>query len=364
MSERPRVGIIGAGRVGVDWHLPSVREAGGEVVALADSVPGRAGRYAAERVVESGYDDYRELLARDDIDIVAICTPPVAHEEIAIAALEAGRNVYLEKPPAMSAAEMRRIADAASRARARSGALFFTGSNLIFRPEYRALKAAVDEGRFGSIYAMEALKTMTRNIPRGWHRTKAIAGGGVVMDSTAHRIDLMLYLLDEPEVAWVVARTGSHFADRIKTGDGYELMDVAEGLVTDEPEADVEDTLYAMIQFRDGPLAFVRDLRVAQYRQEVSFRVLGTDGGAELMPLAIFGDGADGELAEAAPAPDASSGAPERETHTAVYRHYFGCLARGTADTGGPASRAVRLMEIVDAIYASSARGGARIEFA
>jgi predicted dehydrogenase len=219
----------------------------------------------------------------------------------------------------------------------------------------------MDEGRFGALYAMEALKTMTRNIPRGWHRAKAVAGGGVVMDSTAHRIDLMLYLLDEPEVEWVFARTGHHFARRTAIGDGYKLMDVAEGLATDEPVADVEDTLYAMIQFRDGPLAFVRDLRIAHFRQETSFRVLGTDGGAELFPLTFFGDGPDGTLVEAAPS---DVGGADKETHTAVYRHYFDCLARGLRETGGPASRGVRLMEIIDAIYASGERGGERIDLA
>ena len=354
MSERPRVGIIGAGRVGVDWHLPSVREAGGEVVALADSVPGRGARYASDRGVERGYDDYRELIARDDIDIVAICTPPVVHEEIAIAALEAGRNVYLEKPPTMSAQQMRRIADAAECAARDGGALFFTGSNLILRPEYQLLKREVDAGRFGRIYSIEALKTMNRNIPRGWHRTKAVAGGGVVMDSTAHRLDLILYLLDEPEVEWVVAHTELNFSNRIKTGDGYKLMDVAEGLVTDEPVADVEDTVYAMIQFADGPIAFVRDLRISHFRQETSFRVLGTEAGAELFPLAFFGDGDDGEVVEEIPG---EVGTTDKETHTAAYRHYFGCLAEGRKRTVGPASRAVRLMEIVEAIYESGAIG-------
>lgn len=189
-SERTKIGIIGAGRVGVDWHLPDIRTAGGEVTALADVVPGRAARLAADRGVPLAFDDYRALLALDEIDAVAICTPPVNHEEIAVAALRAGKHVYLEKPPAMNAAEMARITKVARQA----DRLLMSGSNSVYYNEMQALKRAIDAGELGNIYYVEALKAIRRNYKKGWHRRRDIAGGGVTMDSSAHRLDLVLYL--------------------------------------------------------------------------------------------------------------------------------------------------------------------------
>ena len=68
MSDRPRVGIVDAGRVGVDWHLPDIRAAGGEVIALADVVPGRAARFAARHGIPHAFDRYPDLLALPELD--------------------------------------------------------------------------------------------------------------------------------------------------------------------------------------------------------------------------------------------------------------------------------------------------------
>jgi hypothetical protein len=67
VTDRPRVGIVGAGRVGVDWHLPNIRAAGGEVIALADVVPGRAARFAAQHHIPYAFDRYSDLLALPQI---------------------------------------------------------------------------------------------------------------------------------------------------------------------------------------------------------------------------------------------------------------------------------------------------------
>ena len=201
-----RVGIVGAGRVGIDWHLPDIRAAGGEVIALADGVAGRAGRFAAQHGIPHAFDDYRDLLSLAEVDVVAVCTPPYTHAEIALAVLEAGKHLYLEKPPAMNEAEMSRVAQVARR----SGRLAMTGSNRIYEGEVQALKRRIDAGELGHIYLVECLKLLRRSIPKGWHREKRYAGGGVGFNSSAHRVDLVLYLLDTPGVVSVTARTYDH----------------------------------------------------------------------------------------------------------------------------------------------------------
>jgi len=354
-SERTKIGIIGAGRVGVDWHLPDIRTAGGEVTALADVVPGRAARLAADRGVPLAFDDYRALLALDEIDAVAICTPPVNHEEIAVAALRAGKHVYLEKPPAMNAAEMARITKVARQA----DRLLMSGSNSVYYNEMQALKRAIDAGELGNIYYVEALKAIRRNYKKGWHRRRDIAGGGVTMDSSAHRLDLVLYLLGTPRVLSVTARTYDHFANRplpVAAPVGYQLMDVEEGLADMSTQSDIEDTLIAFIQFEGGCTLVLRDMSNANIAADWSLRLAGTKGGASLLPLRFFGETSDGLPTETIPEVPAN---PEG-SHVPIYRHLLSCIRDG-CETQSPGERGVVLMRIVDAIYASATRGGRQI---
>jgi predicted dehydrogenase len=79
---------------------------------LADAVAGRAARHG----IPYAFDDHRDMLALPEVDVVAVCTPPLAHAEVAIAAVEAGKHLHLEKPPAMNGAEMARIVRALRRA--------------------------------------------------------------------------------------------------------------------------------------------------------------------------------------------------------------------------------------------------------
>jgi len=351
-----RVGIIGAGRVGVDWHLPDIRIAGGVVTALSDSVPGRAERLAKANSVGLAFDHYADLLVSPDVDIVAICTPPMVHEEIAVAALEAGKHVYLEKPPTLCAAEMARITQAARR----TGMTLMSGSNSIYFDETQALKRRIDAGDLGDIYLIEALKGLRRNYPRGWHRIKAVAGGGVGMDSVPHRLDLVLYLLGTPDVISVTARTYDAFADHALPDDvRYLLRDVEEGLAPQMPVSQVEDTLIAMIQIETGCTLLIRDAAVAHMPENLRVSFYGTRGGARLQPLTLYGED---ELRNAS---DTTLAIPHRPggAHVLAYRHLFDCLDRGI-DTQSPGERSVALMRIVDAIYKSAAQGGRQVRMA
>ena len=331
MRPAVRIGIIGAGRVGVDWHLPDIRTAGGAVAALADVVPGRAARYANLNDVPHACDDYRQLLARPDVDAVAVCTPPVSHAEIAIAALRASKHVYLEKPPAMNAGEMAAITAIARE----TGRILMSGTNAVYFNEMQALKRAVDGGQLGTLYYVEALKALRRNYKSGWHRRREIAGGGVTMDSAAHRLDLVLYLLETPRVLSVSARTYDHFVQRpapAAAPTGYQLMDVAEGLAEDDPPANVEDTVVAFIQLAGGCTLVLRDMASANLPEGWSVRLAGTRGGASLLPLRFYGETPDGLPAETVPrVPPNPKGA-----HVQAYRHHRCDLrlsrGRGTTD--------------------------------
>jgi predicted dehydrogenase len=355
VSEAIRVGIIGTGRVGIDWHLPDIRAAGGKVIALADVVEGRAARFAARHGVPHAYDDYRELLRLDEVDVVAVCTPPHTHAELAVAVAQAGKHLYLEKPPAMNETEMVRVTQAVRR----SGKRAMTGSNRIYEGEVQALKRRLDAGDLGHVYLVECLKLLRRSIPKGWHREKAYAGGGVGFNSTAHRIDLVLYLLGTPAVTSVTARTYNHFVGTRPppVTRSYLLRDVEEGLWTDAP-ADVEDTLIALIQFDTGCTCLLRDASAANMPDEWRVRLYGTRAGASLDPLMLYGEAADGLVTDTRP----TIPADPKGAHVGAYRHFFACI-REDRETESPPERSVTTMRILDALYASAADGGREVRF-
>ena len=348
-----RIGIIGAGRVGVDWQLPDIRKAGGDVVALADAVAGRAARFAGKLGVPHAFDDYRDLLAMAEVEAVSICTPPAAHRDAAVAAFQAGKHVYLEKPPAMNEAEMREITAAARAA----GTRFLVGSNGVYSNEIQILKRFMDGGELGDVYLVERISTSRRRLPMGWLRKKEIAGGGIGFDSTSHTLDHVLYLLGAPEPLSVTGRTYRHFAAH-PSRMSYAHMDVEEGRWREVPVMETEDTLAAMIQFRGGCTVLLKDCYAANMPEGGLFRIYGTRAGATLHPLALYGETEDGVVTDTKPVvpPDPQGG------HVQAFRHFFECIRRGT-DTESPGERSVITMRILDAIYASAADGGRQVRF-
>jgi len=362
MNGTLRVGVVGIGRVALERHVPAIRYAGAEVHAFADIIPGRAGRYAADLHVPHAFDDYLELLELAEIDVVSVCTPPPSHAEVSIAALEAGKHVYLDKPPAMNEAEITRVVATACR----EGTLLMSGSNSIYHNEIQALKKHIQRGELGEIYYVECLKRARRDIPPGWIRLRRF-GGGIGMNTCSHRIDQVLYLLDVPRVLSVTARTYAKFASHPARVD-YQPMDLAEGLRPDVPVADAEDTMVALVQFEGGTTFLLRDAYAANVPEEWRCDIYGTRAGAQLRPsyaqphkpsLMIFGEDADGVVMDTRLA--VPSGPPSDMAQ--AYQHFFECVREGK-ETQSPGERSIVLMRILDAIYRSEAEGGRQVRLA
>ena len=146
-----RIGLIGTGSIATGAHLPAIarlRERGVvELVAVAD-VRGAVARRVADLFgAQAAYEDYRELLARPDLDAVDICTPEVLHAEQTIAAAAAGKHVLCEKPMAATVAE----ADAMIAACRRAGVRLMIGHSRRFTSRYRRIRAALDAGEIGDV---------------------------------------------------------------------------------------------------------------------------------------------------------------------------------------------------------------------
>ncbi|MFI6105256.1 Gfo/Idh/MocA family protein [Streptomyces sp. NPDC051310] len=144
--------------------------------------------------------DWRDLVARDDVQLVDICTPGDSHAEIAIAALEAGKHVLCEKPLANTVAEAEAMAAAAARARAR-GQVAMVGFNYRRVPAMTYARRMIAEGRLGVLrhvrvaYLQDWL--VDPAFPLTWRLQRAHAGSGALGDLGAHIVDLAQYLAGE-----------------------------------------------------------------------------------------------------------------------------------------------------------------------
>ena len=203
-----RLGIIGCGFVTLERHLPALRHVPEiDVVALADVEPERAAE-AARQVPGSHAVDIEALLGDGRLDTVAVCTPPATHAELAIAALEAGKHVFLEKPVAPSLEDADRIA-----ARAAGSELqVVVGFNFRRHRLVQRAREVVRDGRLGRVQAVRtAFTSPVRDGKREW-KTHRQQGGGALFDLAIHHFDLWRFVLGA-EVAEVFALTRSEHGD-------------------------------------------------------------------------------------------------------------------------------------------------------
>lgn len=231
--KKPGIGIIGTGW-GSRVQVPAFREAGLEIVALAGSQAHKTQRIAAELDIPYATGDWRTLLARDDVDLVSIVTPPVLHCEMTIAALEAGKHVLCEKPTALDVAEAKRMLDVAQR---RPDQIALIDHEMRFLPAVRAARQMVAEGRIGRLRHGEVrfVNSSRANLKRVWNWWSDVAqGGGILGAISSHQVDSVRYILNDEITAvsgilhtFVIERpvvhpeTGDHAGSRAVTSDDF-----------------------------------------------------------------------------------------------------------------------------------------------
>ena len=186
--DRLRIGVIGLGWFG-EIHCDAIIGIPNlELAALCTRTEGRLAEMAAKFGVKKTYTDYHAMLADPDIDAVSIVTMWDQHTAPAVAALAAGKHVFLEKPMASTVADCRQIMAAAATSRG----VLQIGHICRFNPRYRAAKEAIAAGRIGRIVSMSS----RRNIPAAWTPTILEKIGPIVGDAI-HDTDLMLWFTED-----------------------------------------------------------------------------------------------------------------------------------------------------------------------
>jgi UDP-N-acetylglucosamine 3-dehydrogenase len=190
--DRIRIGVIGLGWFGEIHCETIVGVPTLELAGLCTRTPGRLGALGQKFGVAKTTTDYRQLLADPDIDAVSIVTMWDQHTEPAVAALEAGKHVFLEKPMAHTVADCQRILDAARG----SKGILQVGHICRFNPRYRMARQAIAAGKVGRIVSMSS----RRNIPAAW--TPAILNKiGPIVGDAIHDTDLMLWFTGDRVVS-------------------------------------------------------------------------------------------------------------------------------------------------------------------
>lgn len=263
-----RIGIVGFGGIARNRHVPELlRCADAEIVAVCDISEGALER-AKETlglVDEKCYRDYRTLIADPEVDAVEICTPNHLHAEIAIAALNAGKPINLEKPVAINYAQALKIAEA-ERA---SGTFGMTCFTYRFFPAVRYAKHLVEKGTIGDIIGLDVAYLKDSAFWEGrrleWRFVKQYAGSGVVGDLGIHLIDLARLLAGD--IVKICADSEITVKERV-TLDGS-----AAGSV------ETEDSCSFLARFSSGAKGSFHITRCAiGHKNTISYDVYGTRG--------------------------------------------------------------------------------------
>lgn len=235
-----RIGIIGAGFARTT-QIPAFQACeGARITAIASARREHAAEVAREFGIEHVANDWRDLVARDDVDLVSIVTPVVTHCEITLAALEHGKAILCEKPMAMNAEEALRMTERAHEA----GVLTLIDHELRFLPGRIDMREILRRGRIGHVrHAKLTFRSDSRADPeRPWNWwSDAAQGGGALGAIGSHVIDGFRRLLGT-EVSQVVCNLATHIPERPEKDGG------APRHVTSDDEANL------LLKFADSDL--------------------------------------------------------------------------------------------------------------
>lgn len=220
-----RVGLLGAGWI-MDYHARAVvAHPGAELVAAANwrepSLAGLAERHGIPRTTT----DWRELAADPGVDAAVIGTPNALHASQAVAFLEAGKHVLVEKPMARNLEE----ADAMLEAAARSGARLMVAHCWRFHPDVLALRARVAAGELGEVVKTRGYGVHAAWGPSGWFTDAELAGGGALVDMGVHAIDTTRFVLGDPLPTRVRATVATRYGDYAVDDDAIVLVSWSNG---------------------------------------------------------------------------------------------------------------------------------------
>ncbi len=339
--EKVRIGIVGAGNIATNSHMPAYAACdAAEIAAVADINLERAQAFAKRFGIPHAYSSVEEMLANESIDAVDICTWNCGHTPVAIAAANAGKHVFCEKPLADSLENALAVKAAVEKA----GVRFLLGVPSRFNPANALARELLDKGELGEIYYAKTSYLRRRGTPTGWFTDKRASGGGPILDIGVHRIDAAWYLMGNPKPVRVSAAVSNRLGE-------FETLGIQRWQGTPYPDNrnDTEDFGAGVIHFENGAMLAFEAAWAINGPDLQSTQLFGTKGGITLDPLTVYGERnhylSDDQL---------NPGPGER--FKLEIAHFVECVRTG-AETRFPIEQACQLQQMLQGIYDSARLG-------
>ena len=245
-----KVAIIGCGTIANSAHIPAyMKNPEAEIKYFCDIIPERAQAAVEKYGCGTAVTDYHDVLNDPEVVALSICTPNNMHPVIAIDAMRAGKHVLCEKPAARTWAEVQEM----QKVQHETGMTLNIGVVNRFNDSVRRIKQYIDAGKLGEVYHVHASFRAHRSIPGlgGAFTTKAIAGGGALIDWGVHYLDIVMYCTGDPTPKTV---TGEAFCKLGKDMPNYTYKSMWAEVTKDlNGVYDVDDSIVGLIR-TNGPV--------------------------------------------------------------------------------------------------------------
>lgn len=243
-----KVAVIGCGKIANFAHIPAyMKNPDVEIKYFCDIIPERAQKAVADYGCGVAVYDYKEILNDSEIEAVSVCTPNNVHAPISIDFLKAGKNVLCEKPAARTYEEALTMLNA----QRETGKILNIGVVNRFNTGVNKIKQLIDDEELGEVYYVYVSFRNHRSIPGlgGDFTTKAIAGGGALIDWGVHFLDIVMYCCGDPAPITATAETFSKLGKNIAD---YTYVDMWAGPPKFDGIYDVEEGITGMVR-TSGP---------------------------------------------------------------------------------------------------------------
>ena len=346
-----RWAFIGCGRIS-QAHLSALQQMPQvEIVAGCDILEERLEWFHQQPGCEGAYlyQDYRDMLASEEIDAVDVCTPNDVHCPAAIAALKAGCHVIVEKPMAMSPEECRKMIAASKKA----GRLLAVGFQIRYTPEVEMCVKARKEGLLGEILYGKVHAMRRRGVPNwGVFGQKEKQGGGPMIDIGVHMIESCLYAMGEPKPVAASGMTWTYL--------GNQPSDIAcKWPGWDWKTYNVEDLAVGQVRFDNGAILQIESSFCAHIKEDMAYwEVYGTKGGFDMREATLYHDQA-GVMVDSK-----ASFLPDHtwpKDFVSKLGNFTDAIQYGTP-LRAPGEAGLAVQSIIDAIYRSAAQGGVEVK--
>ena len=347
---RLRVAFIGTGGICVKHLEAYSRLPEFEVVASCDIKPERNAWFVQQPGMQNvrTYLDYNEMLKKEKLDVVDVCTPNGVHAEATIAALKAGCHVMVEKPMGMNPEECAKMCAAAKKA----GKILGVGFQFRYNSSTQMCRRAFDAGVLGDVLVVKVQAMRRRGVPNwGVFGQKELQGGGPMIDIGVHMIECSHYAVGQPVPVAATGMTWTYLGDKpsqvVSCWPNWDYKNYT-----------VEDLCVGQVRFANGMLmqiesAFCSHIETNEY---LNWQVLGTKGGFDFKNATLYHD-----LAGTMVNSKAGWLPTQEDTYPAMFYHKlkaFGDAIRFGKPLTADGEEGLAVQKIINGLYSSAEQGG------